>query len=387
MSLPITELPFDPSRVVAHSDAFSVGPADILRFNEYELLTLRDQIDAGCAKIALLPAPSIEGIKALFATVISIKKIKSRSKSAATERGRIVELAQHLVSAGWAQTPDSRENSWCDARLIECLLLTRSENLARSFFNTPHALPPWRDAAVPSQGLWFYGALDRLTAAGWIAGALIASNSLTPKSIRIASARPDSFFSSLLNPPTWQAIGGPAGARILTTAWMDKGWNIDAVDECGQTSLHRACTMRNADAVALLLDLGAHVALSDSNGRTPLHILSNGRARHALQCGELLLRAGANPLALDHHGQSPHDLALASNSNILPLLAPLFAALSESRALASSLERADAELGAQIRALMDGGHRLLAPDGTCLDTPTQIMALPQSPARPRRPGL
>ena len=373
------------------ADAFVATPSNIQRRNEVELLALRDMLDAGTARIETSAQPDWERFNAVLTTVHAIRRIKSRSKKAALERGRIVGLARRLALAGWARPAEAGDGT--DERLCDCLLLARSERLARAFFETPGTLSPWRGGASWRLGEWSSSPIGRLAGAGWLPGALIAAEHLTPDLVEAASGRPDSFFLDLLPPHRWMAVGGSDGARELASAWMGKGWRIDASSgRAGQTALHGACSGRNEEAVALLLELGANPSSRDAAGRGPLHELANKSilpttTRSVLGIGEALIQAGADPLALDDHGQSAHDLALASGSPLLELLAPLFSAQAEALSIASGIERSDAELGARLRRLMERGHRLLAPDGSTLDKPSDLMGLDLPARSPRRPGL
>jgi ankyrin repeat protein len=79
------------------------------------------------------------------------------------------------------------------------------------------------------------------------------------------------------------------------------GREMNAIQET-----HRAA--RTGDLAQLLLDHGADLqAHGDWKNWTPLHWAAY-RGHAAVV--ELLLARGADPLAVDEEGQSPHDLAL-----------------------------------------------------------------------------
>ena len=69
---------------------------------------------------------------------------------------------------------------------------------------------------------------------------------------------------------------------------MKNGADINIM-RFGETTLHRVCgcDCEKLDAVAFLLQNGAHVNLSDQNGKTPLHIAS---AQHHKNIMWLLVR-------------------------------------------------------------------------------------------------
>ena len=54
---------------------------------------------------------------------------------------------------------------------------------------------------------------------------------------------------------------------------VNKGCNIDEVDDDEQTALHKAAMFGHAEAVKTLLENGANANKGDSNGNTPLHIV------------------------------------------------------------------------------------------------------------------
>jgi ankyrin repeat protein len=60
---------------------------------------------------------------------------------------------------------------------------------------------------------------------------------------------------------------------------LDRGADINAVSENGQTALHLAVTVRSESFIRFLLERGARVDIKDKQGRTPLDVASGAGAR------------------------------------------------------------------------------------------------------------
>ena len=73
----------------------------------------------------------------------------------------------------------------------------------------------------------------------------------------------------------------------------------DGVDEYGRTPLHYAVEVSE---IKSLVALGQNINLQDDNGYSPLHFSAQ---RKNLETILFLLKNGANPNALDIHGNSP----------------------------------------------------------------------------------
>jgi hypothetical protein len=86
----------------------------------------------------------------------------------------------------------------------------------------------------------------------------------------------------------------------------------------GYTPLLWAVNLGHIRIVAILIEAGANVNVTDEVGFTALHI-SVGRGYDRIV--EQLLEAGANPMAVDHHGKTPMDMARATHhEHLLQLL-------------------------------------------------------------------
>lgn len=111
-------------------------------------------------------------------------------------------------------------------------------------------------------------------------------------------------------------------------------------DQCSITPLHRACQLGHPRVVQLLIAEGANVDYRDATGRTPLHYACteysalSPDALHVMLvcrrvCVKLLMKAGADPRAVDQNNETPIDLALKPSQFVflIPLLFLIFALL------------------------------------------------------------
>ncbi|KAJ2689781.1 hypothetical protein IWW39_001247 [Coemansia spiralis] len=84
---------------------------------------------------------------------------------------------------------------------------------------------------------------------------------------------------------------GQADADEIT-AMLRRGVSVNLTDSNGRSPLHVACSCGNLDAVRLLLQRGADVNAVDGIGNTPLTIAATGARSNVIL---LLLEAGADP--------------------------------------------------------------------------------------------
>jgi ankyrin repeat protein len=111
----------------------------------------------------------------------------------------------------------------------------------------------------------------------------------------------------------WQSEGLPEAAaadeRIIDLL-VGAGIPVDQPDDDGFAPIHEAAGADggNATAVRALLRHGAQPDLPGRRGFTPLMIASHGGE---IECIQVLLQAGADPLRQDQDGQSSLDRARA----------------------------------------------------------------------------
>jgi ankyrin repeat protein len=87
---------------------------------------------------------------------------------------------------------------------------------------------------------------------------------------------------------------------------LERGADVNAKTNSGQTPLHWASSMNELEIAKLLIDRGADVKAKDDWGKTPLHRAS---WNNHIEIAELLLNRGANLEAKDVYEQTPLDLA------------------------------------------------------------------------------
>lgn len=100
-------------------------------------------------------------------------------------------------------------------------------------------------------------------------------------------------------------LAAELGSLPMAGLLLRYGADVDgAAYEGGKTALMTAVFEDDADMVRLLLEHGAATEVEDCDGWTALHYASG------VPVAELLLQAGANPLAEDDAGHTPADHAL-----------------------------------------------------------------------------
>ncbi|NXF94284.1 PP16A phosphatase, partial [Eubucco bourcierii] len=161
----------------------------------------------------------------------------------------------------------------------------------------------------------------------------------------------------------------PASVQLLEAAarhdaeevrhFLASGVNPDLCNEDGLTALHQCCIDDAGAVVPVLLDAGADVNARDSELWTPLHA--------AATCGhlrlvQLLIQRGADLLATNSDGNMPYDLCEDEVT-----LDCLESAMAEQGITQEKIEEArgatEREMIAEIRQLVEAGADLDAPRG------------------------
>ena len=99
--------------------------------------------------------------------------------------------------------------------------------------------------------------------------------------------------------------------------FLDRGADVDAVDDDHSTLLHKVSYNGNLKVAQLLLERGANINARNENGHTPLHQVCVGLNYHnnmpeCVQTMRLLLEHGADIDALDNRHSTPLHIAVAS---------------------------------------------------------------------------
>lgn len=150
------------------------------------------------------------------------------------------------------------------------------------------------------------------------------------------------WFNSPLLQGEVQAAATPGLARIIPP--------IDVSDRFGKTAVFRACaTGRSRDIVHILCIKRACLAVSDQDGRTPLHAAAS---RGDAAICKTLIEYFANVGATSKTGRSPlHEAAAAGHEAVCALLiqrgANLFAKTMEFRDILPQLAMTPAEIAKQ----------------------------------------
>ena len=104
------------------------------------------------------------------------------------------------------------------------------------------------------------------------------------------------------------------GVPAELVSWLvEKGADMEAVDNYQRTALHKHAGLRGSD-ISPFLELGANVHATDTYGDTPLHFAAgSGFNAPAIKA---LLAHGADATALNMYKQTPLEYALARANNI-----------------------------------------------------------------------
>lgn len=109
------------------------------------------------------------------------------------------------------------------------------------------------------------------------------------------------------NHPQREVLRAARNGDAALKAVLERGGNINATDDDGETALMEAADSRRADAVRVLIANGANVNLADEDGETALMIAAD---EGNLEAVRLLLEAGADVHARDEDGETALDKAI-----------------------------------------------------------------------------
>lgn len=98
------------------------------------------------------------------------------------------------------------------------------------------------------------------------------------------------------------AIGNCA---LIAEMLIAGGLDIKSKNTDGSTPLHSAASGNSTDMARLLLDHKSNIESRDNEGRTPLHI---ALTTFSIDTAKLLIEKGANIKAKDHYGATPHQI-------------------------------------------------------------------------------
>jgi cytohesin len=125
-------------------------------------------------------------------------------------------------------------------------------------------------------------------------------------------------------------IAANAGGDEEVQAAIQSGWSLTALDRVGNRPLHDAVLSENHEAIQALIRAGAPVGLvHPTTKRAALHVAA---LRGDAVSAKLLIDAGADPAARDHHGNSALHLAASAQGarpGLIRLLALSGKALTE----------------------------------------------------------
>ncbi|MGL5028592.1 MAG: ankyrin repeat domain-containing protein [Wolbachia pipientis] len=109
-----------------------------------------------------------------------------------------------------------------------------------------------------------------------------------------------------LTPLHYAVLSGREMVELL----IEKGANINAVNESKNTPLHAATLSGKREVVELLIGEGAHIDAIDDNGNTPLSWAAEHSQKGVI---ESLLEKGANIDVIDGDGNTPLNCVIISN--------------------------------------------------------------------------
>lgn len=128
--------------------------------------------------------------------------------------------------------------------------------------------------------------------------------------------------SKAKNGATPLMIAADQGHVEVCIALMKGGANLTATNEYGESAMHRAAKEGKVEIVRLLSAHKQLVDFKDIDGSTPLMLAA--KQGHSVVC-EVLLKTGANPLAVDKYGDNAMQLAESTGkSEVVKMLSEYY---------------------------------------------------------------
>lgn len=106
---------------------------------------------------------------------------------------------------------------------------------------------------------------------------------------------------------------------VVSVLVTERDFDASARDSMGNTPLHNACHMMRIGIARALIDVGADVSARGAHGLTPLHIISEKKARCA-DLARILISAGADVRARDNSGRCPFHAATKCDNGVLGMI-------------------------------------------------------------------
>jgi ankyrin repeat protein len=106
-------------------------------------------------------------------------------------------------------------------------------------------------------------------------------------------------------------IAASDGDLLQVKQFIQNGVDINSQDDAGYSPLHAAVSYGHGELIKYLLDNGANVKLPDQDGDLPIHCCET------IPAFDLLVEAGADPMAVNFSGESLHQKLMEEHNDEL----------------------------------------------------------------------